>query len=75
MQTNSLIIKEDFWEIAIKETYKKDELVKVLLKEPSINENVRIENGFIFMEDAIYILSQLKREIFRQCHKTKMADH
>jgi hypothetical protein len=75
MQANSLTIREDLWEVAIKEAYKKDELAKVLLKEPSANENVRIEDGFILMEDAIYVPSQLRREIFQQCHKTRMAGH
>ena len=49
MQANSLTIKKDLWEIAIKEAYKKNELAKILLKKPSANENVRIKNGFILL--------------------------
>ena len=75
LQVNSLIIREDPWEVVIKEVYKKDELAKLLLKKPSANENVRIENGFIFIKDAIYILSQLRREIFQQYYKIRMAGH
>ena len=57
VQANGLTIKKNLWKIAIKKAYKKDELIKVLLKKPSANENVRIKNGFILMEDAIYIPS------------------
>ena len=50
-------------------------MAKVLLKKPSVNKNVRIEDGFILIKDAIYIPSQLKREIFQQCYETRMAEH
>jgi hypothetical protein len=55
IQANSLIVKDEGWEKAVKTAYKKDIWAQHVLKELPTNTKIIVINGIIFVKEKIYL--------------------
>jgi Integrase zinc binding domain len=73
--TTSLTVSDEKAEDAFKKAYQKDMMAQQLLKEPSSNKEITIQDGIILINRLIYVPQSFRQEIFNQYHEIKTAEH
>ena len=71
----SLTVSDEKAEDAFRKAYQKDMIAQQLLKEPSLNKGITIQDGIILMNGLIYVPQSLRQEVFNQHHETRTAGH
>src|SRR5450755_3322308 len=71
----SLTVSDEKAEDAFRKAYQKDIVAQQLLKEPSSNKGITIQNGIILINGLIYIPQSFRQEVFNQHHEIRTAGH